>query len=188
MTRPSRSRILPRGARIGTLRTRFCSASCAYLPLCITCSRHSPYARSRKINTTMYCTAVSRTAETFSSRPNINPQFLPAGIGPQPEIGNSSDLEGYCKRYLYSNLQPVLPKILQRKRKFSTRMLVVINGATGVSRACPVVVEGSSRARTPGSPPASVQSQSLGHVQPGIELVTPWGNNRDRTYVLLTFG
>jgi hypothetical protein len=44
----------------------------------------------------MYCTAVSRSAETFSSRPNINPQFLqssvrdpctsaPAGI----EIGDS---------------------------------------------------------------------------------------------------
>ena len=96
--------------------------------------------------------------------------------------------ESDWKHYLYSNLRPVLPEILQRKRKFSTRMLVVINGATGSREPALSVVEGSSRARTPGSPPASVQSQSLGHVQPGIELVTPWGNNRDRTYVLLTFG
>src|SRR5208337_3136139 len=86
MIRPSRSRILPRGARIGTLRTRFFSASKAYSSLCITCSRHSRYANTRKIARMTYCTAVSRNVETFSSRPNIDPQFLnpqllPAGMG-----------------------------------------------------------------------------------------------------------
>src|SRR6266446_603206 len=45
---------------------------------------------------------------------------------PQPEIGDSYGPGKHWKRCLYSNLQPVLPEILQRKRKFSTRMLVVI--------------------------------------------------------------
>src|SRR6267143_3212802 len=84
------------------------------------------------MNTTMYCTAVRRRAETFSSRPNINPQFLPAGIGaPARNRRSLWALESYWKHYLYSNLQPALPEILQRKRKFSTRMLVVIKWSDG---------------------------------------------------------
>src|SRR6266404_726609 len=35
-------------------------------------------------------------------------------------------------------------------------------------------------------PAGGIRSQSVGHVRPWIELVTPWGNNRDKTYVLLT--
>src|SRR5437016_4666132 len=39
--------------------------------------------------------------------------------------------ESTGKRCLYSNLRPVVPKILQRKRKFSTRMLVAIIWSDG---------------------------------------------------------
>src|SRR5258707_9686898 len=45
---PSRSRILPRGARMGTVRTRLRSASDSYLSLPTTCNRQSPYASTRK--------------------------------------------------------------------------------------------------------------------------------------------
>jgi hypothetical protein len=64
------------------------------------------------MNSTTYCTAVSRRAETFSSRPNINPQFLPAGKAPWPESKSAiaMGLESYWKRHLYFNPPPVLPK------------------------------------------------------------------------------
>src|SRR6266478_5254041 len=60
---------------------------------------------------------------------------VPASRRSRPSLKSAIPMgpESTGKRCLYSNLPPVLPKILRRKRKFFTRMLVVINGATGVS-------------------------------------------------------
>jgi len=44
----------------------------------------------------------------------------------QTESKSTTAMGSYWKRYLYSTLRPMLPEILQRKRKFSTRILVVL--------------------------------------------------------------
>ena len=68
MRRFSRSKILPRGAMTGTLRTRFCSARRRKLSAPSTWRRHRPAISASIMIRMPYCTTASLRAESFSSR------------------------------------------------------------------------------------------------------------------------
>src|SRR5262249_1921298 len=71
MRRPSRSKIFPRGARIGMLRTRFCCARTSYSSLLRICRLHNPYDNTRNTSSVTYCTAVNLIFGSFSSRSSM---------------------------------------------------------------------------------------------------------------------
>src|ERR1700690_1602826 len=81
------------------------------------------------MNSTTYCTAVSRRAETFSSRPNINPQFQRAHSSEKSCGHDRCRITPRCARwkrvsekllegYRYCTPQVFLLEILNRTRKF----------------------------------------------------------------------
>src|ERR1041385_5059994 len=55
----------------------------------MTCRRHNPYARTRKMPRMMYCAAVRRSSDTFSSRPNIVQYPVPSRQHPVFEESSS---------------------------------------------------------------------------------------------------
>src|SRR2546423_1760261 len=109
MMRPSRSRILPRGARMGTARMRLRSAWASYLSPLTTCKFHRRSASARNMSRMPYCTVAILAAEILSSRGMNSGQQ--SAVSNQPKLTSNSE----------SNLTPD-HEPRQRLRHFRCRL------------------------------------------------------------------
>src|SRR5262249_28008938 len=125
MRRPSRSKIFPRGARIGMLRTRFCCARTSYSSLLRICRLHNPYDSPRNITSVTYCTAVNLVCGSFSLRSNM------------------TAWSGLCQRNPYLEYNILACRMLGQRPEWGLRKIV-----DQLNETDPLAVSASSDSRS----------------------------------------